>query len=160
MPKLNAAFRKWFGRSEVAEPDGTPKVVYHGTDERFTTFDLPRVLKGGEPGFFFTDVPELAQDYGVYLIEAYLRIENPYVVSYWEWVHAPVLKIAQIKKRKHDGVILTDFYALDDEDNVMEDRGEAYIVFSPTQIKAVDNRGTWSQTDPDIRRNPRGGAYG
>jgi len=35
---------------------------------------------------------------------------------------------------------------------------DSYIVFYPEQIKsATDNRGTWSPTDPDIRRNPATG---
>ena len=31
MPKLNAAFWKWFGKSVVRNEDGSPMVVYHGT---------------------------------------------------------------------------------------------------------------------------------
>ncbi len=32
---------------------------------------------------------------------------------------------------------------------------DSWIAFKPTQIKAVDNGGSWDADDPDIRSNPR-----
>jgi len=31
----------------------------------------------------------------------------------------------------------------------------SWVAFKPEQIKSVNNCGTWSQKDPDIRHNPR-----
>ncbi len=57
------AFRDWFGDSKVLDPDGTPKVMYHGSGTPgFESFDLarqdPQALYG--PGFYFTDDAEIA----------------------------------------------------------------------------------------------------
>lgn len=51
-------FRKWFGASKVADADGAPKVLYHGTTARseLESFDNPYT-----PGWhYFTDSPEYA----------------------------------------------------------------------------------------------------
>ena len=60
------AFRKWFGDSKVVNDDGTPKVMYHGTNanESFTVFDT----YGGKFGLFgigsyFTDDRSVAESY-------------------------------------------------------------------------------------------------
>lgn len=33
------AFRNWFGDSKIVNPDGSPKIVYHGSPNKFDTFD-------------------------------------------------------------------------------------------------------------------------
>lgn len=40
----SAAFRRWFGNSVVVNPDGSPRVVYHGTKAEvdFSEFKFPR----------------------------------------------------------------------------------------------------------------------
>ena len=35
-------FKKWFGKSKVVNEDGSPLVVYHGTDSSFTSFDMSK----------------------------------------------------------------------------------------------------------------------
>jgi len=95
-------FKKWFGdwekdpknASKIVNPDGTPRVVYHGTNsyiynengvEDFWTFDKDFIGSGsGDGGFFgrgfyfaFTKVE--AQFYGSRrIIPAYLNIRNPF----------------------------------------------------------------------------------
>lgn len=100
-PNDNAAFRRWFGDSNVVDANGEPLVVYHGTaNGRFTVFDLSKV-DSHHNAFFFTDSLELANSYvglrtpyldptppldgpngrKAGIMELYLRIENPLVVD-------------------------------------------------------------------------------
>jgi 8-oxo-dGTP pyrophosphatase MutT (NUDIX family) len=89
MPKLNAAFWKWFGDSVVRNDDGSPKVVYHGTCANFDAFMRGRKCVGG--AIFFGDSSE-ANAYagpakGASVYPVYLRIrklwdyENPLSLS-------------------------------------------------------------------------------
>ncbi|MGN1020860.1 MAG: hypothetical protein ACI4O7_10905, partial [Aristaeellaceae bacterium] len=62
------AFRRWFGDSQVVNEDGSPKVVYHATDEDFSVFDRGRLgsntkgntfeeatIRTAQVGFWFSD---------------------------------------------------------------------------------------------------------
>lgn len=52
------AFKKWFGDSVVTNPDGTPKVMYHGTAADISTF------KAKQAGaIFVTDKPKFAESF-------------------------------------------------------------------------------------------------
>ena len=79
-------FKKWFAESKVVNPDGSPKVMYHGTSSYgFSIFNT----YGGKFGLFgrgsyFTDNADVAESYtkkgkgqtpGVY--DVYLSIQNP-----------------------------------------------------------------------------------
>lgn len=64
------AFKRWFGKSKVVNKDGTPMVVYHGTDASFDTFSRHMLGSNtGAPsarkGFFFTDRPKTATNYSL-----------------------------------------------------------------------------------------------
>lgn len=54
------AFKKWFGKSQVVNDDGSPTVVYHGTREKFDTFSAQK--SGGM--MFFAQNPQEADYYG------------------------------------------------------------------------------------------------
>lgn len=81
-------FKRWFGNwethpetsSKVVNADGTPKVVYHGTNADFWTFSLANRGKNGEKlgvGYYFVDNKSSAERYGDRVIEAYLDIKKP-----------------------------------------------------------------------------------
>lgn len=81
-------FKRWFGdwenhpkaASKVVNADGTPKVVYHGTNADFWTFSLANRGKNGEKlgvGYYFVDNKSSAERYGDRVIEAYLDIKKP-----------------------------------------------------------------------------------
>jgi hypothetical protein len=81
-------FKRWFGNwethpetsSKVVNTDGTPKVVYHGTNADFWTFSLANRGKNGEKlgvGYYFVDNKSSAERYGDRVIEAYLDIKKP-----------------------------------------------------------------------------------
>ena len=60
--------------------DGTPKVVYHGTDAEFWTFSFENRGKNSEMlgvGYYFTDEKTSAERYGSRVIEAYLDVKKP-----------------------------------------------------------------------------------
>ena len=66
--------------SKVVNTDGTPKVVYHGTNADFWTFSLANRGKNGEKlgvGYYFVDNKSSAERYGDRVIEAYLDIKKP-----------------------------------------------------------------------------------
>jgi hypothetical protein len=59
-------FKRFFSGSVVRNPDGSPMVVYHGTQADITAFstDAERVNRGENPdGFYFTSDPEEASYY-------------------------------------------------------------------------------------------------
>lgn len=66
--------------SKVVNTDGTPKVVYHGTNADFWTFSLANRGKNGEKlgvGYYFVDNKSSAERYGDRIVEAYLDIKKP-----------------------------------------------------------------------------------
>jgi hypothetical protein len=77
----------WFGNSKITQADGKPLLVFHGTDADFKKFDLgiagQNTGSGGflGQGIYFTDRKQSAQQYGSKLKMAYLRMENPALLS-------------------------------------------------------------------------------
>jgi hypothetical protein len=85
---LSDAFKRWFGKSTIANPDGTPKVMYHGTGA-----DI-RAFRGQQAGaIFLTDEPIFAQAYanasakwlndrgqsgGENILPVYVKAESPF----------------------------------------------------------------------------------
>lgn len=174
----NAAFQKWFGESKVVNADGTPMVVYHGTD----AYDQINVFKRGKKGWLGPGI-YLAQDkndaqhyadksgYGGRVYELYARAENPLVVTQSN----PVPEILQAAynrssiyekrsaKQANDVSILTpaDIKKLQEKgyDGIVWKFGKRpweINVFSPEQLKsATDNTGAYSRESKDIRYQAR-----
>ena len=165
-PKFNKAFWDWFGDSKVVNEDGSPKVVYHGTPEKFTQFHLGRkAVHGEEFGIFFSENLRQAKKYATgyhderkgYVIKAYISLKNPRIIEHEQFVqsdeyrnylrhpkYAPIgVAIQKAKESGHDGLIIKNW----------ADYGGThtqYIVFSPNQIKSVNNDGTWDADDDSI----------
>ncbi len=133
--------------------DGTPMVVYHGTRDTFTTFELqdnPKFGRALGDGFYFTSNYDKAfkfangifskgQDRGGIIMPVYLRMENPYVIQ---------LDADRTKWMRE--------YKSGDYDGIIDLKHETYYVESPTQIKsATDNIGTFDGSNPDIRYSRR-----
>nr|DAF04756.1 MAG TPA: PolyVal ADP-Ribosyltransferase [Caudoviricetes sp.] len=151
-------FKRWFGdwknhpesASKVVNADGTPKVVYHGTNAEFNTFQQEN------GAYFFSESRDYAESMaderrGNRIIEAYLKMKNPYTVKLPpeqftdNFAEAPVIRYA--KEHGHDGVIFE--YDGSKEDLAYD---KFYVVFDSAQIKsATDNIGTFDKTNPDIR---------
>lgn len=151
-------FKRWFGdwknhpesASKVVNADGTPKVVYHGTNAEFNTFQQEN------GAYFFSESRDYAESMaderrGNRIIEAYLKMKNPYTVKLSpeqftdNIAEAPFIRYA--KEHGHDGVIFE--YDGSKEDLAYD---KFYVVFDSAQIKsATDNIGTFDKTNPDIR---------
>ncbi len=158
------AFRSWFKESKVASASGKPIIGYHGTNASdFEAFDPARAgtnVGRNISGFYFADEEQSARGYGSRVIPVYLSIQRPLVVDYnglnWDGIDIdeetgqevqafpPIDQIVEEAKRDgYDGVIamnVSDVGADGDERIV----GTTFVAFEPNQIKAVDNRGTWS----------------
>lgn len=156
-------FKKWFGESKVVDESGAPLVVYHGTD---SLVDFTQFATGPEGIHFGTsrqansrlgmsdEVVRRAQKEGLAnyqanrrVIPVFLNIRNPKRVkdpsSTGDWVAI----VENAKAEGHDGIVYR---------NTVEDkgRGDSYVVFDPTQIKSVFNRGTFDPQDPNILNQP------
>ncbi len=182
MREFNAAFWKWFGESKVVGKDGKPLVVHHGTNAEFYKFDKAKIGSTFEVdqdvGFFFTNNKSLAADYAdaAYIISksrrqqgsprvvsAYLSIKNPWVIYVDTDKKSPiahfeggegVFDVGQTRVVQYavdsgyDGIIVRDARGINSKYEAL------FIVFDPTQIKSVENDGTYDSDDADIRSNP------
>ena len=177
-------FKRWFGdwqnhpedASKVVNTDGTPMIVYHGTNAQFNTFDLKtsgrNYGKISEGMFFFTNkkdkYPNSASDYAreaqrrsggsAEIKECYLCIKKPLRVDsrgYYstnEYYDTNYEKIYdQYFRGNYDGIII-------ENSDKSADTSVIYLVDNPTQIKsATDNIGTFDRNNPDIRYSKKGG---
>ena len=97
-------FINWFGdwlndpenAGVLLDENGEPKVVYHGTDAVFNTFDSAENDRDYK-GFYFTDSQEMAQSYGQLLKPVFVRLPNAYVVDgggrNWNMLHKDLFDI-------------------------------------------------------------------
>jgi len=160
------AFKEWFGDSKVVDSDGKPLVVYHGTNTDIQAFDkafFNTVEKRGDyvgEGFFFTPDQDKAERYakqagGSNIIPVYLSIQNPFIPP------------SDFFDKMTDGELVAFFDASPSEiregliaqgyDGLIDKKHNQYAVFEPTQIKSVNNRGTFDANDSRIYyQNNRG----
>ena len=178
-PKIKNAtysqqFKRWFGdwennpkkASKVVNDDGTPLIVYHGTNnETFNTFDNTKSdkevkLNALGDGYYFTKDKSRAERYGKRVIEAYLDIKKPYRAYPQEGgIRAQIaddfgLNASEIKRddiqnilksKGYDGILLHYSKHSNNE-------WKTAVVFNPNQIKsATDNIGTFDKNYDDIR---------
>ena len=85
-------FKTWFEGSTVVNPNGTPRVVYHGTKADFTSYDPATDMFGG---FFVSDDPAAASAYsqgkwsgkagepveGSNVMPCYINLKKPFDLS-------------------------------------------------------------------------------
>jgi len=140
-------FKKWYEGSNLRNADGSPMVLYHGTNKDFSRFGISKTGAMG-PGVYLGDDPEVANAYaggnGANVMPVYARgryIGNREWSSYvgengWEKGREKAIK---------DGVA-----------GVWDQKFEsAVLVFDPSNIKsAIGNNGQFDRTNPDIRYSP------
>lgn len=125
-------FKSWFGESQVKDAQGKPLVVYRGTAKAFDKFDANKTMDGV---FWFTsDKAKLqAGEAGAAasgeVMSVYLSAKN---LAGWDQYEK--FSIDELIAQGYDGI------QLDDD----------YVIFEPTQIKSVDNKGAFSSTDSNI----------
>ena len=153
-------FKEWFGdwqnspenASKVVNEDGTPMIVYHGTDSDFTVFDRSKGRSGMDiQGMFFSPWEIDAGGYGKNVGAYYLDIKNPAsgekafkALNMFKGQNYAGIKAREyLEEQGYDGV---NFY------------GEEWVAFEPTQIKsATNNIGTFDRNNPDIRYSVKEG---
>lgn len=168
-------FKAWFGdwendpenASKVVDVNGEPLVVYHGSDNYFTVFDMALVGTGSgskrtKLGSYFSSQYSVAETYihnikkdefgwdvrDGNIFKVFLNLRNPVII---DGGHKNILwwdrEIAAAEGSR--GIIIrntfdtfSDFAALSD----------VFIVFEPTQIKLADGSNkTFDGSNPDIR---------
>lgn len=72
------AFKKWFGKSQITDANGQPKVMYHGTAANIEAFQ-PRQANA----IFLTDNPDFASGFagareGANVLPVYVESANPF----------------------------------------------------------------------------------
>ena len=164
-------FKAMFGNSKIADKDGKPILMFHGTNEKFEAFSKDKIAKGRfGRAFNFTSNKDMASEYGDNVIPAYLSINNPITndvldrpLSQEEFnvlSKAVTGKEATMPKNmtlgkifdsmKNDDKFVEGLQALGYDGIYMEGEGIA-AVFEPTQIKsATDNNGDYDPNNPNI----------
>ena len=150
-------FKRWFGdweknpnrASKVVNEDGTPKVVYHGTNQEFHTF------QSQNGAYFFSESQDYAESMaeergGDRVVQAYLDMRRPLRVEMqpgeFSDPNYEAKYLREAKAKGHDGVIFT----LRTGNELVDDT--FYAVFDSAQIKsATENIGTFDQAEQDIR---------
>lgn len=140
--------------SKVVNADGTPKVVYHGTNAEFTVFH------SSNGTYWFSESMDYAEAMaeergGNEIMEAFLDIKEPYYAKLSPGKFSDPNSEAQIVREAraggYDGVVIE----ADTTNELLKDT--FYVVFSPNQIKsATQNIGTFDKGNPDIRFSLRG----
>lgn len=152
------AFWDWFGDSKVVDEQGRPLVVYHGTAADFDIFKNSPSTRHGHgrqmPGIYLTPDPSIAEAYartaanardasteinGAAILPLFVKMENP--ARFADPEDFANANVVEIKKHGYDGAVR---FAPNDG-RLLE-----IVVFDPTQIKSIHNRGTFDPNDPRI----------
>ncbi|WP_219096147.1 LPD23 domain-containing protein [Pseudomonas sp. UMAB-40] len=175
------AFKRWFGQSELVDAGGSPLVLYHGTNQDFSTFDSS-AINSRFPysfGFHFTDSRRESSIYadsvtnaitgfnptsrfskppmvGGNVMPVYLRAERPLII-YTDQVAASME--ADLNRNQITATLEAARLAGNPYDSVIikRERGDEFdginvIVFDPAQIKsATANVGSFDLASADIR---------
>lgn len=165
----DSAFKRWFGDSKVVDANGAPLVVYHGTKGIFDRFDGKRSRTSDEgllgKGFYFTYNEGEASGYAhnemfgnggsPNVVAAYLSVKNPLLITDGKLPDGR--KVLDIHGRGIDRKAGDEIRQIAEEGGhdgiIWEKRGGGVghvVVFEPTQIKSVNNVGTFDPSDPRI----------
>lgn len=172
----STAFKEWFQGSKVVDRAGNPLEVYHGSSRTFSVFDPenPHVYTSWNGfGSWFAKDSSYARKFmgeGGKVYEVYLSIKNPMklrgdsdtqgfgklVVLYHKVTGLKTFEAtpesnakfrAYLKKKGHDGVIITNFTGDTGLHPLPQD---LYVVLDPAQVKSTQNVGTFDSKNPDI----------
>lgn len=82
--RLSQGQREYFKDSKVVDDNGKLRITYHGSPNRFFTFDRGRIGKGNDQfgaGFYFATSEEASRSYGDNVHKTYLNITKPIVIN-------------------------------------------------------------------------------
>ena len=165
-------FRNWFGDSKVVDASGKPMVVYHATNNDFDTFDIGRAFGVGGQGVYTTPVRPEGDQYGTFVMPLFMSLKNPVdfssgdtsISDMAESMGMPRLSdLSSIPQMKEWSKELREKLMAAGYDGALvkgEKPGETYFVaFDPTQIKSVNNRGTFDPNDANILNQQARGSF-
>lgn len=168
-------FQNWFKGSKVVDKNGKPLVVYHGTKSDFDTFNIKEAGKtdAGLIGkaFYFTPSGEQASSFSENDMYGWMGAENeikaPNVMPVYVSIQNPF--IIEDGILPHNKQMLTEFYPFGNfkgkseklqsmvkkkgyDGAIFKVNGEIVqvVVFYPTQIKSIFNKGTFNPNDANI----------
>ena len=161
-------FKDWFGDwqsddktnvSKVVDENGEPLMVYHRSSDKID--DFSNYPSKNYYGSYFSLIPY--QKYGQYQTEAFLSIKNPYIADN---------EVSMVFGKTEEGVNYIkskgDYDGMIGLNNLLPDEVTSFtnpnevseiITFDSTQIKHINNRGTWNKTDTNIRRTKNSGKF-
>ena len=140
------AFKQWFGKSQVADENGNPKVLYR-TVENEHGDNLPDGI--------YLSTPQIAKDYSrggsASLIDVYVKLENPLIIDaagkkFNDFYDTLKEKSNLAEENNHDGVIVKNIRVQENDAEV----ADMYEVFDPKNVKSVRNKGTFSADTANI----------
>ena len=132
-----------FSDSKIIDTDGNLLILYHGTETKFSTFDISKQKNGWlGKGFYFTDDLESTKEYGNIILKVYLNIRNPFIVS----GNSPSDVLTEVKNKYHndDNLFNDDISILlkkYNHDGIIFnhwDKGLMISCFYPNQIKIIN----------------------
>ena len=128
---LNAA-KEAMPNTKIVDENGNPRVVYHGTSERFTVFDRTKGRSTMDiQGMFFSPYEIEAGGYGENVGSYYLNIQNPAPES------VAYSALRRFQGQNNAGAKAMEYLASLGYDGVDNEYDE-YIAFYPDQIKSAD----------------------
>jgi predicted ABC-type ATPase len=170
-------FKEWFGdwendpknASKVVDENGEPLVVFHGSSEKFYTFDKKKIgqnyIESQRGGFFFTQKIKTAENYATlhsenkskgFVYECFLNIKSPIIrrtnsdyykpIENYDINRGEYIRELFINK-KLSGIIIYGTR----QDNL-------YVVRKSNQIKLADGTNTTFDPNNDDIRFETGGA--
>ena len=131
--------------SAIVDEEGEPLMVYHGTDKKFTAFDISKGRANMDiQGSFFSPRELDAKGYGSNVGKYYLSIKNPADGA------TAYAALNRFKGQNNAGVKAREYLIKQEYDGV-NFYDEEYVAFYPTQIKsATDNIGTFDNDNPEV----------
>ena len=152
-------FYKWFGKSKNLDSEKRPVVCYHGSYSNFNIFKPSKsVGTHNEPnqieGIYFTSNKEGASFFALstderFLKSVYLSFQNPYISK----THNSLKEEIGVKENSE---VNTELKRLGYDSLILENGFHAlgthvlYLAFYPTQIKSINNDGSWDINDSNI----------
>lgn len=152
IPNLNDNFYKWFSGSKIVDTNNQPMIMYHKSrcKELFDEFRLENVEKNPynvDYGVFFVNAPYshhisyIADGLEYYV---FLKMINPFYI--YDYNNQPYDMNGQtlvfidvskpycedLKAKGYDGII------------IKSNHYDQYVAFEPSQIKSVNNDGSYS----------------
>lgn len=146
-------FKNYFLDSKIIDKNNNPLKVYHGTNQKFNSFDYNK-LRSPDDGFYFSSDPNYSKNYGNNIKQVYLNIKNPNRINNSMNRESIGNLLTTDYKPGSDGIIGHDLV----EQGIPKSRGTEFVAIRNNQIKsAIGNNGMFDMTNPNIYKTVAAG---